>query len=504
MSLITDGLSDLAEGNGIPFAKAAMANPELVLITGWGVNGHVYKKSGVFVIKTTEPQVELSYTMESEPAKALYETFADAVKEIENLKTVRDYTITFKKSNDDAPLTLTMPKAGCVNTLTLNMDMGVERVCYEKDITFNSHVVLENINFVQMAKNKTGNYDEMPAIKAADNKYVDPVKVTVNGAYELGINGTVTFNVPVTLSGNSKAVLNLTEGVLWACEESIEANADTYIEGSITKFAKVNADTPITVSGYRTGALNAAVPTYKGTELSATDVIIGENADVIVGRVGQSVDKVNITNLNTAGELTTYGTADIKNVVLSGTTETKVLGQKFNVTGNITSTTKYATLYTVIDKNKKESVLNVTGNVVLENPEDKVAVCVLDEKGEDIILGEEYTDEAGKTKIYSKKLLKAAKADVAAFRADESCVKEDTEYTEALDTGYILKKTGTDIYVCYSDEVKAALYKGGNLYNYYVSFQEAVAAIEALKDTTAEYEIKLLKDFGSETAYEKV
>ena len=499
LSLITDGLSDLAEGNGIPFAKAVKANPELVLITGWGVNGHVYKKSGVFVIKTTEPQVELSYTMESEPVKALYETFADAVKEIENLKTVRDYTITFKKSNDDAPLTLTMPKAGSVNTLTLNMDTGVERVCYEKDITFNSHVVLEDINFVQMAKNKQGTYEESHVVKAAENKYVDPVKVTVSGAYELSVDGTATFNTPITLSGSSKATLTLDNAVLFASSEEVLAeDGDTYVEGSITKFAKVNADTDMKVAGYLTGASNVANPTYKGTELAATDLNIGAAYSVNVGRDEQTVDKVTVTNLNIAGDLLTYGNAELKNVVLSGDADIDVRGQKFNITGTLTSTTNHALLETVVGAKDKKSVLNISGNVVLENPENKITVNVSNPDDIYFFLGGTYTDEAGSSKTYSNKLLTAKTADINAFLADPDCVDNKGAYSADNQDGYILKKTGNDILVYYGEEVGAALYKNSDLYNYYPTVSDAVAAINALKDKEAWYQIKLLQDAGSE------
>ena len=103
-----------------------------------------------------------------------------------------------------------------------------------------------------------------------------------------------------------------------------------------------------------------------------------------------------------------------------------------------------------------------------------------------------------------------------AFVADPACLKDEAIPFEIAenDEGYILRKAGSDIVVHYSDEVEVALYKGilneegrfssMSLYNYYTSFNESVAVIDSLKDTSAVYEIQVLNDVGSATAYEKV
>ncbi len=545
----TDGLASLAAGTGIPFVRAAKANTETVSIADW--TGYIYKKSGIFVYKSLAPQVELSYTNESGPVQVKFETFADAVAEINNLKTKRDYTIRFLFQVDgegtpaaittvDTPITLTMPNVNCADTLTLTADTGAD-VYYMKDIAFNSNVILDNINFVQVVsvdKKYLQEGEKYLTIEEAMNrceKFYDPVKVTVKGAYTLKVNGDVTFNNAMILDGSGKAVLLVDEaGTLYATQPTtyVEDRPNAFVEGTVKNFATVQVDGgSLWVNEYTSGTFEKI--SYKAAELNVTTLDITNDGRAAVGNGGYITASATVKNLNmTGGELDVYGKAAFTNVTLSGylpeneseadIPDIAVYGQTFNITGTLT-TTSGAYLQTVLDEKKLTSVLNISGNVVLEDPDDKIVVNV--EGPEGFYLGGTYptVDKKGNEveAVYSNKLLTASKANISAFKADSECLKDNAqEYQIEQDTeGYILQKSGNDILVRYSDEIEVALstviygengeFIDTSLYNYYTSFNEAVAVIESLKDTSVSYEIELLNDVGGdivkdEVTYEKV
>ncbi len=538
----TDGLTSLAAGNGIPFVKAAKANTETVSIADW--TGYIYKKSGIFVYKNLAPQVELNYAGADGNVLVKFETFADAVTEINNLKTKRDYIIRFLFQVDeegtpaaittvDTPVTLTMPNANCANTLILTADTGAD-VYYMKDITFNSNVILDNINFVQVVTEKGINYT-LDEAQSVFEKFYDPVKVTVKGAYTLEVNGDVTFNNAMILDGSSKAVLLVDEeGTLYAAQPTtyVEDRPNAFVEGIVKNFATVQVDGgSLWVNEYTSGTFEKI--SYKATELNVTTLDITNDGRAAVGNGGYITASATVKNLNmTGGELDVYGKAAFTNVTLSGylpeneseadIPDIAVYGQTFNITGTLT-TTSGAYLQTELDAKKLTSVLNISGNVVLEDPDDKIIVNVEGPEGFYLGGAYTYTDKKGNEveAVYSNKLLTASKADISAFKADPECLKDNAqEYQIEQDTeGYILQKSGNDILVRYSDEVEVALstviygengeFIDTSLYNYYTSFNEAVAVIESLKDTSASYEIELLNDVGGDivkdvVTYEKV
>ena len=505
------GLDKFATEAGLAFVKATNANTEMVTV--FDSSEYIYKKAGVFTYKSVGPQVELSYG----DSTSTFETFADAVTEINNLKTKRDYTIRFIESSEDAPVTLTMPKAGTVDTLVLTAKPGVN-VYYVKDIKFDSNVVLEDINFIQMVEVNKEFVDKATAIILPTvDKFYDPVKVTVNGAYIFDVNGTVTFNTPIALTGAKKATFVVDgDGVLFASAlTEIQGNAyGVDIEGTVKDFAVLDVTNMTVIRGYFAGKYSADTWTYKAAELNVTTLNMTTDAVVYVGDPLQTVDSVTITNLNmSGGGLVSFGNGVFTNVTLSGNSSVEVYGQKFNITGTLTSATENALLVTVLDAKKLTSVLNVSGSVVLQDP-DSHAIWVDVVGPEGFELGGEYTDKDVE-KTYSNKLLTASKASLNAFLAYPDCVGGKELYdAETNDDGYILKKSGSDFLVYYAEDVEVALYTleeepgEGDIVitscDYYVSFNEAVAAIEALKDTSADYMIELLNDVGAENAYEKV
>lgn len=507
-----DGLTEV-EGAGIAFVKATKASSETVSIYNTseaGGPGYVYKKSGVFVYKEAGPQVELIYYAESEKVCAKYESFVDAVKEIESLKIKRDYEIVFTDSEKSSPVTLKMPKSGMVNTLTLTAD-GIEEVYYLGDITFDSNIVLKDINFAQVvAADKS--YEAIDKVNAG----CAPVKVKVNGAYTLEVDGSVTFNTPVALEGAKKATWNIaSEDVLhaYALIDHDEELEGVYVEGTVKDFAAVNvSNASVCIDGY-----NPDAKTYSGTEFNVTE-LKSSDAVITVGRKNQTKDAVTITKLNLdGGSLVSEGKAALTEVVLSGNPEIEVYGQTFDIKGNLTLASR-ADITTVLNA-KGESALSITGNVIQENRNCKAVVCVEGPKGDTgYYLGGSYQtedpDDPEKliNHTYNNKLLTASKASISAFAAASECTDDRDEYDADDNTdGYILKKDKNDIRVYYGSEVEAALYlvdKEGEVseeaYNYYLSFNEAVAEVDALKDVNAEYEIRLLNDVGSEKAPETV
>ena len=85
---------------------------------------------------------------------------------------------------------------------------------------------------------------------------------------------------------------------------------------------------------------------------------------------------------------------------------------------------------------------------------------------------------------------------------------------DAADEGYVLKKIGTKVYMYRGAEIQTAVVAGSSdngrsgrldsvldadVIGYYPSLDDAVAAIDTIKDRNAEYTIVVLRDLGSDT-----
>ncbi|MCD8241269.1 MAG: hypothetical protein LUD73_02385, partial [Lachnospiraceae bacterium] len=110
-------------------------------------------------------------------------------------------------------------------------------------------------------------------------------------------------------------------------------------------------------------------------------------------------------------------------------------------------------------------------------------------------------------------LLTAKSATADKFLPWEENVGMCDEYSAEATDGYILKKSGTAIYVYQSDEIVIALCEGdlsgmsladaetaGAVLDYYPSFSDAVTALNTLKDSSVIYTLMLLQDVGSTTS----
>lgn len=497
--------------------------------------GVLFKKAGNLVYKDAcEVTTILSYcdgTLDAEGDEVYVETecesFADAVTEINTLKTKRDYTITFLQGDMDQPNTLTMPNANYVDTLYLtsvgggNKESGYYNydVYYVKDISFTSNVVLENISFVQVAQQKNEKGAVIPGAyePIEDNQLGYPALVNVkSGNKSIFIGGDVTFNTPILLNGGGKGTLEFDDSTSLIASPTGYGESNLYIQGKVTGFLKVDINDYFMVDGWYT--LKNGVETYNPCELNVTTLELGEAAIVTVGNSDtgtmNNVLKVTTELVMTDSDVEVYGTADLKNLTLAGEDPLlTVYGQKFNITGVLTSTALNPELVTTVNT-KQQSVLNVSGTAVLEDKEEnKIYIGLVDADGLPIQLGEEYIDENGEDKVRNNHLLTAAKVSETVFLVDALSTTDGDEahfdVNSNVDCGYFLKKNGNNIEVYYADDVKVALCmdtEDSNItenteyqvINYYKTLEEAVTAIKGLNDKNAFYRVLLLDSIGDE------
>lgn len=493
-------------GTGLIFAKAAKVETDAISLSETEPP-YVYKKSGNLVAKITEPQVRLHGTyydgynncyIESE-----FDSYADAIAEINSLKNKGDYTLEFIDSNVKAPITLTMPKAGTANSLTLTTSNRQNvPVYYTGNLALTTNVVLDNLDFVQVAK-----YDGTYSRVDEQNTYSVPVNVSVCGAYTLDIKGKVTFNTPINLTGSNKATLDLNNGILVATARTdgksasgyVAANPEmshSYIEGSVSKFAKINVKSDTNITGYFKGSVpeslggSEQMPTYVGVAFSTNDLVVNNAAEFVVGRLGQTVDSLTVGNdCVNAGMITSYGNATFKNLSLTNSGDIDVKGQTFKISGNVTSLSPGSVLYTTVSKKDGKSVLTIDGTVTLTDPEYRIGVAVSDTAGNYFEFGKAIPNESGK--YYSNRLLNAKNGSIDSFVVSENLNSELYDENNNT-TGYFLKKRGNEILVYYGEDVAVKLDINGDI-NYYTSFNEAVAAIDASSEAVEDCTITLLK-----------
>lgn len=579
-------------GAGIVLAKAPGAETEVITFAAGKRNGTIYKKTGTLIYKETSPTVVLEYqtqivdngrTVEVE-VESEFEAFADAVTEINNLKTKRPYTIRVLnyRLNDEnynfTPSALTLPNRNYISELTISgyekgsgADEENNKVYFVGNITFTSNVILDNVDFIQVKKVGT-QFEEVDRIPAYADGESFPAVVSVNtagftlsfaegkGENQDALN-TVQFNTPILLNGGGKGTLKLGNNVQLEAYGNAgyfvpqDSNSKTYLQGKITGFARLDVSQEMFLAGWPTYNSRTGV-VYNASELSVTALNVTQEGRVEVGHE-EYQDKVSVGNLTlTGGQLTASGSGSFTNVTLSGDEPklaitspipTVAEGQSaaaikpatFNITGTLTSTA-YGPVLEAGLNTKAESALNITGRVVLENTDNasdnkiKVKVSIPAEILTENAASGEWDDSyqtedliklgttritvlegrAVKEKVVSDLLVRAKNGGEECFVADIFCVGQEQPFDSdiSVKTGYILKKTSDAIRVYYADQVGAALYASESakeeedqlLLGYYPSFNDAVAAIEAKKNTAQSYTITLFKDVENKGAGIKV
>lgn len=536
---------NLLNAAGIQIAKAPLVSSEKVTVSsenGTGnVSGTLTKAAGYLVYRGGLNAISLCYEDENgNSVETSCRTFAEAVTEINNLKTKRDYEMhllenAVGEASLAAPAVLTMPNKSYVNTLTITgWDDGMStpvNLHYLNNITLSSNVILGDINFVQVVKNPDKTDTDNPYIPVDEVKAGYPALVTVNTAGNaLTVEGTVTFNTPINLNGGTKGILSVEGGSIGTLTNGIaegDLENKNIICGSVTGFAEVNlSGTDFEVTQYVTeGKPNKyTAANFQTTTLNLNSGLMqvgygneyeeeGTEENVLKNAGGNATIKsANLSN----GTLEVNGKAALTNVTLSRDSEIKA-EKDFNITGTLTSTTSNATLISR-RKSAKNPVpyLNITGTVVLEDADShRIQVGVMaaaDEEDPDAMAKLEKAPNAPNptAELLTAQLLTAKTATAEMFKPMFDNVQSEA-YSDANAGGYILAKTGANIYVYYGDEVGAALCKeevtdlsealaNGKLLAYYPTYKDAVTALEARKDKTAEYTILLLQDIGSEEA----
>lgn len=500
---------------GIHLVKAVNVPGDRIQLSADNVGktgGYYIVKSGGYLAYTTkEPDVRLNYELDGEERTTYTLTFANAVAEINSLKTKRDYTMTLLEAIEEdtleSPAALTMPGASYISSLSLQSgktENGVtEQITlhYLNNISMTTNLELGDIAFIQVMKSGSS---YMPVDKAK-NDYPSIVTVAT-GAYTLEVKGIVSFNSPILLNGESRGTLVIDEeGQLYTKTNNIlylEDHYESLICGKVTNLASVTigAEQCLTIQEY--GTLSGSRLSYTAANFTAREVRNSGELNVIGVHAGGNAA---ITTLNlTGGRLEAEGNLNLTNAALTGNAQLWA-DKTFNITGTLTSATSNAYFYTRQKGVNQAPYLNITGTVMLQNPDtDRIHVGVYPVS---TAADADSPITLAGAPAASAQLLTARSAAAESFIPWGRNVEGRTVYGPDAQDGYLLKKSGTAVYVYYGDEIKVALCKGdasevtlqeadaaGMVLNYYISFQEAVAAVNILKDSTQEYTLLLLAD----------
>lgn len=530
-------------------------------VTGNANEGTVVKSYGYLAYINGEPNARLSYEDYPEhTVSSNFVSFDAAVNEINTINRKRDYVISVN-DNATAPevagaRALTMPKAACISSLTIKPfeDSPEVKLYHVGGINFTSDVILENVSFCQLAKTTTG-------YKPADEISAYPAVVPVNaGGRAMTLKGNVRFNSPVNLIGKNGS-LTFEDGAQIFTYDYGRSELRNTVYGSVSGFATVNVTEDLAVYKYRTkanggytgGGLQTNYLLIYGTKnptltvegnLAATNTVM-TTGDIEVQDVYDTVtrkfsgSKAEFTNVTISGTEFYYSDADGRISIASD--------RDYIIKGTLTSTTPYARLVTRqkynADNLKRTPYLDIKGTVLIndigdntgENFGDRIEVellCSNECFDSDYAAGKGITPEADRDSAVELKnspantgmifntakgtagqfIVSAANVAGAARSAEGKAIRYAAN--DAADEGYVLKKIGTKVYMYHGAEIQTAVVAGssvnglsGDINNvlasdvigYYPSLDDAVAAIDTIKDRNAEYTIVILRDLGSVT-----
>ncbi|MCR4901919.1 MAG: Ig-like domain-containing protein, partial [Butyrivibrio sp.] len=424
----TDALCTLTE------TAATDSSPWEIGYTSTGSNyykkGYVSKVNGniVFIASDADSNIKVTYTEDQAEYTTWVEDFAGAVKEINNLATARDYTITVYDSDsmssyilDSEPTKLTMPKAKYVNNLVIKSadSSSIQSIYYTDSkisLTADS-TTFENIKLIQVYKTKNSAKETVYAdvnFDVAKDTYKCPKPVTVNigNKRTLDIEGSILFNSPLTVNGGGKqSILTFGDdcGFITATNSDASSTVTSnqiVIYGSVKnvgtltigaaqslqmyKYAKsTNKYASSTLSAYNlqnNGIINVLTGNdpYGNTEASSiTNASKTYNNAVSVTGTFTNAGKIYVQgSLKIANLELLEGAADSGSVFASdGTVAGAGNGESnshteiyatgvFNVTKSISSSTADAYLYTARKITKDSGAypyLNVSGSVNIES-----------------------------------------------------------------------------------------------------------------------------------------
>ncbi len=560
--------------NGIQLAYAPNVYSDIVKVatTETAENGSVIKegnvskndsgiltKSGGYLTYRDRADlgVILSYEDKNgETVETWCRTFAEAVTEINNLKTKRDYNILLLSETEnvsyETPAVLTMPNKNYVDSLfitgwdsenSISGEVTPVTLYYTGNIVLSAKTILGDVDFVQMTK-VNGSYVRVDD-EEAKGDYPSAISFSTAGN-NLTIAGEVTFNTPVNFAGANKETFRIANGteldvmdggtsytgqLCTVTNESVKEDAaqgEGYILGSISKFAEIYIEDnqSITVIQYAT-VLSSGQKKYTAAKVEATTLYMEDGAVLSVGYSDNCIDtatpSVKFTNtfMESEGMLEVGGKAAFTNVTLAGDEPCIMVTNDFNITGTLTNTAKNATFITVRKGENKAPYLNISGKIMMEDVSaNRITVEVMDYYAGYVDYVDGYGDISGvpaaslendpeKTAPNeTAQLLTAKNATANMFIPSEDNAAQRGEYSVENTDGYMVSKTGNNLYVYYGDEVEVALVEGieyqtlseaeekGAVLGYYATFKDAVSAIEAKKDKTATYTLLLLQNVG--------
>ncbi len=494
--------------------------------------GNMSKNGGylVWFDDTMEKGVNLVYSDGGEMTTIPFKTFGEAVAEINSLKTKRPYTIQIQWAaagySKASPAQLVMPNKNYIESLCIEMSGLAEgtlaELYYLNGLSLTSDTVLKNIAFKQMVKSGKS---YIPADEAKED-YPSPVSLSTGG-FTLTVSGDVTFNTPLNLNGGKNGTFMIEPGASFVTvtngipEENEPVNElvgskASVIAGSVKQFKAfdVPGGQEIHISQY--GTADKKGIKYTAAELNVTGMTVrgsvcvdGGNAvirelvldDGVLAASGEKAGKVTLTNVTLKGAVLSEIYAD----------------RDFTISGSLDNQMENAEFYTRQKPMSRNAVqmpyLNITGKVASAEGE-RITVCVLpnDCSQEEPVLLTDAPKASGQ-------LLTAKTAGIEYFAADpENLIQEGENasgsgkgrlYSPENPDGYMLVKSGSNIYVYGSEQVGVALCRGdvsdGNwsnaeIMNYYPGWAEAAAALNGLNQTKETYTLLLLKDVGAENA----
>ena len=487
---------------GVPFIKGAYLSTDRFTLSAKCVGDEtgkgITKKSGHLVYDPVEKTGALLIYRDQNNTEIRTKVggLKEAVEEIDSQKIKRDYTILLSEGAGESlalEKTLPMPKSNSMSSLILEGDFGAEdsweellQLPLNGGITLTAPTTFKNLSFVKK------DAEDYPAATAL-----------TMGGNDLTIEGKVVMNTPLTINGGSKGSLIFGEdGQLVTLTNKTsfpQGNQEQLIHGTIAGIKRLELK-----EGQR--FILKDYQTISGTKTSSTPAALTvaelySKGEVKVQGEGAK-QKVKIDSaVLTGGSLSSSGSIEMNELRLSGETSVRAKTD-FTIKKTLYSDTKDGALYTSIKEGKTPApYLKIDGNVILEKEgEHKVKIGVYEDTS-----SEKLADLLENTN--TGQLLTASKVGIGAFTAVEGNVNDLGEYSVKNPTGYLLKKSGSGIYVCGSENAAAALCmeerSEGDLSEatatYYTDIKAIVEEINNRKNKEETYTIILLKDVNSST-----
>ena len=539
--LVDTAMIQVHPDNDLPFGGTKDNYPE----------ANSFKRNGDIVYINQAQTIVLSYSDNGRTVLEDIITYQDAINEINGLKVKRDYTITLIHDIDSVngnglkPETLTMPKANCISSLTIEGDG--HRICFTGNtITTTSDLTLRNVVLTPLKANSDKDTKATePFVPVMDERaagYQYPAAVTLKtGSYNLTI-GDVTMEAPLLLNG-SKGILEVAGVITTPDYQSIDGTAKYVcsnlaegMAGNISGYAEVSIASDFSLRSYYTAATKRTGGTFAATRVeqqedlwvqgkltadylhqeSGSALKVGvEDGDSYAPVVSDAAIKDYRTSAGCScivtGKLTSttkaglYGAADkpvniqaekiaFKDVTLSHAQVTA--NKDFTITGVLVSETTDNTLVTRQKADAKGKItdiyLNITGTVLLSETQNQIEIQVKEAASEkDADLRNAPSAEG--------LLLNAKTAEALSFCPAEENYKAGTEAK--------LVKKGTKIYLYEAGgaPVEVSRIRNGEEVSlgFFPTLEEASKAVDAQKDKTASYVFTLHSSLG-ETKPEKV